>query len=572
MVAMLIGQNIGPFAIERELGCGAMGAVYLARYTKTGQRVAIKVMAPGMCSNKTALARFEREAAILKQLRHPNIVRLFATGRFHSTPFYAMEFIQGESLDHVMARRGRITWEQLVALGQQLCAALQYAHEMGIVHRDLKPSNLMVLSDDTVKLTDFGIAKDLDVTALTSANCTVGTAAYMSPEQCRGERNLTHKSDLYSMGVMFFELMTGRKPFLAETAMDMFMQHVNGKFERPSRLVPEMPVWLDTLVCQLLEKDPDKRPLNAAAVGEALGRIREKVEAQQSAGVDAAKRRVIDRTEHQERFDDTDRAAARALLRKKPKKKKAATFSAKGWLQGAGIVVLLLAISAVMYYTFFSRPSPQSLLEQARPLMESGDSSARAEARKGPLQRFLDLYPDLRSPEAEKMNEWADRVDLEQETQSLVKRVNSGMNVNRNTEDTTACTALKLENEGKLADAKAQWNKLEDLKSEKADREKRALGLLAESKLKTLNEVDRLQGALKSELDEKGTAALPADTDSRGKALRALSLESSAPAKAADIWNELRLLNEVGSELEDANRRVLYLLASRKILELKSGE
>src|SRR5437016_10089189 len=108
----------------------------------------------------------------------------------------------------------------------------------------------MMLPDGTLKLTDFGIAKDLDVTALTSANCTVGTASYMSPEQCKGERNLSHKSDLYSLGIVLYELLTGRKPFEAESAMNMFLLHVQGKFERPSRVVMDIPPWLDTLVCQ----------------------------------------------------------------------------------------------------------------------------------------------------------------------------------------------------------------------------------------------------------------------------------------------------------------------------------
>src|SRR5262249_20731467 len=163
----------GPFEIDKELGSGAMGAVYRARYAKTGAFVAIKVMSPSLGSSEPAMARFEREASILKQLKHPNIVRLLATGKYHGQPFYAMEFIEGESLDHVLERRGRMTWEEIVSLGKPLCAALQHAHEKGIVHRDLKPSNLMILPDGTVKLTDFGIAKDLDVTQLTSAHCTV---------------------------------------------------------------------------------------------------------------------------------------------------------------------------------------------------------------------------------------------------------------------------------------------------------------------------------------------------------------------------------------------------------------
>src|SRR5689334_7780409 len=150
---MQVGQQIGPFAVEKELGAGAMGAVFRARHTETGQRVAIKVIAPGLSSNRTIMARFKRESDILKQLRLPNIVRLVATGKFQGTPFYAMEYIEGESLDRVMARRGRISWEEVVALGKQLCTALAHAHQQGIVHRDLKPSNLMILDGETVKLT-----------------------------------------------------------------------------------------------------------------------------------------------------------------------------------------------------------------------------------------------------------------------------------------------------------------------------------------------------------------------------------------------------------------------------------
>src|SRR5207244_2745486 len=142
----------------------------------------------------------------------------------------AMDYVQGESLDKTLARRDRFSWEEVVTLGQQLCSALQHAHDKGVIHRDLKPSNLMVLADGTLKLTDFGIAKDLDVTALTEAHCTVGTASYMSPEQCRGQA-LTHKSDIYSLGIVFYELLTGKKPFVSENVMDMFMMHVKGKFE-----------------------------------------------------------------------------------------------------------------------------------------------------------------------------------------------------------------------------------------------------------------------------------------------------------------------------------------------------
>src|SRR5262245_10854548 len=233
---MLLGQQLGPFTIDKELGSGAMGTVYRGVYVKTGQKVAIKVMLPGTASNEQAAARFEHEMEILKRFNHPNIVRIFGSGKHQGLRYYAMEFIEGEGLDRVLSRRERLPWEEVVPLGRQLCAALQHAHEQGVIHRDLKPSNLMVLPDGTLKLTDFGIAKDPNLTQLTEANCTVGTASYMSPEQCRGERNLTSKSDLYSLGIVFYELLTGKKPFTAENVMEMFMLHVQGTFERPSRL------------------------------------------------------------------------------------------------------------------------------------------------------------------------------------------------------------------------------------------------------------------------------------------------------------------------------------------------
>ncbi|HEY8505073.1 MAG TPA: serine/threonine-protein kinase, partial [Gemmataceae bacterium] len=136
---MEVGQRIGPFEIERELGSGAMGTVYRARVTDTGQVVALKVIAFGLAGNESARKRFEREAAILKQLRHRHIVRLVATGQWRKTPFFAMEYVDGESLDRAQARRGRFSWEEVVRIGIQLCDALQHAHERGIIHRDIKP-------------------------------------------------------------------------------------------------------------------------------------------------------------------------------------------------------------------------------------------------------------------------------------------------------------------------------------------------------------------------------------------------------------------------------------------------
>src|SRR5262245_37061649 len=164
---MLLGKQVGPFEIRKEIGAGAMGTVYLAKYSN-GAKVALKIIATGLEGDLLTLGRFEREIAILKKLSHPNIVRYYGNGRIAGKPFYAMEFIEGETLETVMHRRGRFSWEEVVTLGQQMCAALQYAHQLGIIHRDLKPANVMLTADGQVKLTDFGIAKATNVEQLTA--------------------------------------------------------------------------------------------------------------------------------------------------------------------------------------------------------------------------------------------------------------------------------------------------------------------------------------------------------------------------------------------------------------------
>jgi len=344
---MLLGQKLGDFEIEGELGAGAMGMVYRARYLKNNAPVAIKIISGGHDTNPNSVARFERETAILKKLSHPNIVRLYATGRWRGTPFYVMEYVAGETLDARLQKRGKFSWEEVVDLGRQMCAALQHAHHQGIVHRDLKPANIMIMPDDTVKLMDFGIAKGLELSQLTATNCTVGTAAYMSPEQCRGERDLTAKSDLYSLGVLFYELLTARRPFLAETTLDMFLAHTEGKFERPSRLVLEIPLWLDTLVCQMLEKKPQHRPYDAAMVASSLAEVRAKVGSQKSAGVEVARsgrKRAL-------KADRTDKQTAETLRTStltKRHKKKSRSLGERTWFQVTAAGLLLLVVVGVI--------------------------------------------------------------------------------------------------------------------------------------------------------------------------------------------------------------------------------
>jgi serine/threonine-protein kinase len=466
---MLVGQQFGPFTIDKELGSGAMGTVYLGRYTKTGQIMAIKIMAPGIGStNAVAADRFEREITILKQLNHPNIVRFYGAGKQQGMRYFAMEFIDGESLDKVMARRGRMTWEEVVELGKQLCAALQHAHEKGIIHRDLKPSNVMVLSDGTLKLTDFGIAKDTDLETLTATNCTVGTASYMSPEQCKGERNITHKSDLYSLGIMFYELLTGQKPFKADSPMEMFMLHVNGPFERPSRQVLDIPVWLDTLVCQLLEKKPEQRPLDSTTVANTLDTIQEKVEAQQSAGVEAVRRRMIDRTPGQKRLAEEDKDAARVLLTGKGKAKRKQSkkpIYQKVWFQAIGLV-LALGVVASLLYLVFRPPSADNVYQRAEKLMKAGKTEA---AYDGPIQEYFNRRYDRQpGPQTDQIRAWRNQIEEgrgEEKLRTLRERKRNNKTYPPQEGEEKPFDAALAEDDGDLEKARKLWQQVQEVGS-----------------------------------------------------------------------------------------------------------
>jgi serine/threonine-protein kinase len=277
----MLGEKLGSFTLESKLGSGAMGQVYLAVHDKKGLKAAVKVMTADASGKGSMGERFEREAEILQQFRHPNIVRFYAVGRSKGRPYIAMEYVDGGTLDERLEREGVFDWPEVVKIGIQVSEALHYAHSHGVIHRDLKPSNLMITSDGTIKLTDFGIAKDLDATALTATGRTLGTAAYMAPEQIRGTPAVSHKTDLYALGCVLFQLLTGRLPFEGTSAVSLMHKHLSEEPPRPSSRNPQIPKALDNLVVSLLAKAPADRPWDAAAVSHKLSEIQKKLESGQ---------------------------------------------------------------------------------------------------------------------------------------------------------------------------------------------------------------------------------------------------------------------------------------------------
>jgi serine/threonine-protein kinase len=269
-------EKLGSYRIEQELGRGGMGVVYRASHAESGQTVAIKVLPAEMARDPGFADRFAREINTLQKLAHHNIVQLIEPGEDQGYQYYVMEFVEGRSLDKIVAAERRLPWDQAVEIALQICYGLKHAHDHGVIHRDLKPANLLITADGTVKLTDFGIAKVFAGTAITATGGIIGTPEYMSPEQGDG-RPVTRRTDLYSLGAVLYTMLAGRPPFVGRGVAGLINQHRYGQFDRPMAIVPEIPSWLDELVCQLLEKDPERRPPDAHVVARRLDTVQKKV-------------------------------------------------------------------------------------------------------------------------------------------------------------------------------------------------------------------------------------------------------------------------------------------------------
>jgi eukaryotic-like serine/threonine-protein kinase len=262
---------IWPFELTEKIGEGGMAVVYRARYVKDDRQVAVKLLPEATVVNPTLLARFQREMEVLKNLRHPNIVRCFGGVCENKQPFYAMELVEGGTLGDLLRNQGRRNWRTTAECGVQMCAALGCAHDAGVVHRDVKPSNFLI-DGDQLKLSDFGLALMASGAKLTAAEKTVGTFDYMAPEQIGG-KEVSPRTDLYALGCVFFEMLTGRPPFEAEERVAVLHEHLKTPPPRVADFVHDCPPDLDRLVDDLLAKDPEDRPRDAAAVAKRLQAI-----------------------------------------------------------------------------------------------------------------------------------------------------------------------------------------------------------------------------------------------------------------------------------------------------------
>lgn len=262
-------ERLGPYKLEKLLGRGGMGAVYVGLNEQTGERVAVKVLSGHLADDSSFRERFKQEIETLKRLLHPNIVQLYGFGEEDGHLFYSMELVEGRSLQDEISAGRRFSWREVVRIGVGVAQALKHAHDRGIIHRDLKPANLMLDTQDHVKLTDFGIAKLYGGTNVTAEGGVLGTADYMAPEQAEGKPP-TSRCDLYALGSVLYALLTGRPPFVGRTIYEVIAALQKTPPVSVRKLAPETPAEFDNIILQLLHKDPQQRIPTALALSNRL--------------------------------------------------------------------------------------------------------------------------------------------------------------------------------------------------------------------------------------------------------------------------------------------------------------
>ncbi len=261
----LVGQLLdGRYRVLERLADGGMATVYLALDTRLDREVALKVMRPHLVNDETYVARFRREARSAARLSHPHVVQVFDQGEDAGQMFLAMEYVPGQTLREVIATEGALSPRAALDILQPMLEALAAAHAAGMIHRDVKPENVILRPDGTVKVADFGLAREISSqTSTASHGMILGTVAYLSPEQV--ERGVADaRSDVYAAGLILFEMLTGSKAFTGDTPINVAYQHVHSSVPAPSSRTPEVPPQLDALVARATSRDPDQRPRDAA--------------------------------------------------------------------------------------------------------------------------------------------------------------------------------------------------------------------------------------------------------------------------------------------------------------------
>lgn len=258
-MALAEGQQLGQYKIIGQIGHGGMATIYQAYHARLDRYVAIKVLHQGFLQDPNFLARFEREAQIVAKLEHPNIVPIYDFADVNGQPYLVMKYVAGQTLKAINTQHG-VSLNEILRIMPPIASALDYAHRSGVLHRDIKPSNIIIGDDGTPYLTDFGLARMAQLGESTlSADVMLGTPNYISPEQAMGRKDVDARTDLYSLGVVLYELVTGQVPFSADTPYAVIHDHIYSQLPAPSSINPEIPPQVEAVLIKSLAKNPDDR-------------------------------------------------------------------------------------------------------------------------------------------------------------------------------------------------------------------------------------------------------------------------------------------------------------------------
>src|SRR6266853_142175 len=259
----------GRYELLKLIGQGGMGAVYKARDKELDRVVALKLIRPELAKNPEVLRRFKQELILARQVTHKNVIRIFDLGQSDGIKFISMDFVEGRDLRHLLLESGKLAPQEAARIMLQICRALEAAHAEGVIHRDLKPQNIMLDANGRVYVMDFGIARSAYLPGMTQTGALIGTPEYMSPEQAKGEK-LDERSDLFSLGVIFYELLTGKSPYPADAPLGTLRKRLQEKAKPPSEIDATVPKPLSDIVMNALEIEPEKRLSSAREMAQQL--------------------------------------------------------------------------------------------------------------------------------------------------------------------------------------------------------------------------------------------------------------------------------------------------------------
>jgi serine/threonine protein kinase len=417
----MIGTQLGRWVIDRELGKGAMGAVYHAHAADSPAEVrAVKVLAPELVRDAVARQRFQRETDVLCNLDHPNIVRFDGTGSDGDTLYYVMEFISGPDCETMSRQVVRWPWSEVLDLAIQVTRGLKYAHDQGVVHRDLKPANILLQPHGPTfeaKIADFGVARLVSQGNLTGSGQFIGTALYMAPEQAAGKQ-ATKRSDFYALGCVLYTMLTGRPPFNGTSIGELVHKHQFAQPEKPSRLLVDLPHDIDELIMQMLSKDPAQRPADGSVLLKRLESIRGKLVRKHNLTDTAfrppgSKPELTPGTWPKTEVPVTDNPPGPSGL---PTLLRAAVL----------FIGLLLCLGGILYAFVRPRQTADDLYSKAGDLMKSDDPRDWDKASKEYLEPLTLRFPD--SPHKAEVDSFRQMMDETEAQRRLLGRGRRGVN------------------------------------------------------------------------------------------------------------------------------------------------